>query len=172
MVAKRSAGIVLVRPVGQLGNEVDGPIEVLLVHPGGPFWAKKDIGAWSIPKGEYEADEDPRLVAEREFLEELGAECPDTELIDIGAVIQSGGKEVTAWCGVGTIDTSSVVSNTFETVWPPKSGRLQRFPEVDRAGFFSVDVALEKVLASQRPLIERALCALADAGRISPRAAR
>jgi predicted NUDIX family NTP pyrophosphohydrolase len=167
MAARRSAGIVLVRQSG----EGAGPVEILLVHPGGPFWAKKDAGAWSIPKGEYELGEDPRLVAEREFLEELGVACPDGDLIDVGAITQSGGKEVTAWCGVGTIDTSTIVSNTFEMVWPPKSGNVQRFPEVDRAGFFGLEVALQKVLASQRPLLERAVRALADAGRISRPAA-
>lgn len=157
-----SAGILLIR-------DVDGVAEFLLVHPGGPFWAKKDDKAWSIPKGEYAADEDPRTAARREFAEELGIGCPDDELIDLGEVQQAGGKRVRAWCGIGSIDTGSFVSNTFEMVWPPRSGRLQRFPEVDRAGYFTLDVASEKILVGQQPFLARALRALTEAGRLIAR---
>lgn len=155
-----SAGILLIR-------EVEGAAEVLLVHPGGPFWAKKDDGAWSIPKGEYSADEDPLTAARREFAEELGIECPDHDLLDLGEIKQPGGKRVRAWCGVGSIDTGSFVSNTFEMVWPPRSGRLQRFAEVDRAGWFMTDVAATKLLVGQRPFIDAALRALRQSGRLT-----
>ena len=155
-----SAGILLVR-------EVDGVPEFLLVHPGGPFWAKKDEGAWSLPKGEYAPDEDPLAAARREFAEELGCECPDEDLIDLGEVEQPGGKRVRAWCGIGSIDTGSIVSNTFEMVWPPRSGNLQRFPEVDRAGWFTLDIAGAKILVGQRRFIDSAVRALIQAGRLS-----
>ncbi|MCU1394959.1 MAG: hydrolase [Ilumatobacteraceae bacterium] len=135
------------------------------MHPGGPFWARKDLGAWSIPKGEYESDEDPRTAALREFREELGVDCPAVELTELGEITQSGGKRVVAWCGMGTIDTSTVVSNTFEMEWPPRSGVMRAFPEVDRAEFFAVDVALDRVVPGQRPLIERAAQWVADTDR-------
>ena len=141
-----------------------GVIEFLLVHPGGPFWAKKDSGAWSIPKGEYVDADDPEECARREFREELGVECPVQELIALGEIVQSGGKHVLAWCGVGSIDTAAIESNTFEMEWPPKSGRLQRFPEVDRAGYFDLATAEDKIVPGQRPLLERAIHALRDAG--------
>jgi predicted NUDIX family NTP pyrophosphohydrolase len=131
-----------------------GVAEVLLVHPGGPFWAKKDAGAWSIPKGEYAPDEDALAVARREFLEELGVPCPAEELIELGEVTQRGGKRVVAWCGVGDIDVTAVVSNTFEVEWPPRSGRRQSFPEIDRAEFFPIEVAMDKILDGQRPLLD------------------
>jgi len=140
-----------------------GP-EFLLVHPGGPFWAKKDAGAWSIPKGEYVDGDDPQECARREFREELGVDCPVQELIALGEVVQSGGKRVLAWCGVGDIDTAAIESNTFEMEWPPRSGRMQRFPEVDRAGYFGLAAAEEKIIPGQRPLLERALAAVRDAG--------
>ena len=124
------------------------------MHPGGPFWAKKDAGAWSIPKGEYGPAEDPLTVARREFVEELGVPCPAEDLIELGEVTQRGGKRVVAWCGVGDIDVAAVASNTFEIEWPPKSGRRQTFPEVDRAQFFPIDIAMEKILDGQRPLLD------------------
>ncbi len=155
----RSAGILLV-------CVVDSVAEFLLVHPGGPFWARKDSGAWSIPKGEYRPDEEPLACARREFREELGCDCPAQELIDIGEITQSAGKHVVAWCGVGEIDTSAIRSNTFEMQWPPKSGRMQQFPEVDRAGYFGWDVALDKIIVGQRPFLDSALRAVRHAGLI------
>jgi predicted NUDIX family NTP pyrophosphohydrolase len=160
MAARRqSAGLLLVRVV-------DGGAEFLLVHPGGPFWAKKDTGAWSIPKGEYDEADDPRACALREFREELGLDCPDPDLIELGEITQAGGKRVRAWCGVGAIDTTTIESNTFEMEWPPKSGQRQRFPEVDRAGYFDLHTAETKILPGQRPFLERAVRALRDAGRL------
>ena len=138
-----------------------GTVEVLLVHPGGPFWAKKDAGAWSIPKGEYEPDEDPLAAACREFIEELGIEPPDGERVGLGEVPQKGGKRVRAWAVEGDIDPAKVESNTFELEWPPRSGRRQSFPEVDRAGWFTLAEAHEKILDGQRPLLD-ALEALVD----------
>ena len=143
---------------------VGGVTELLLVHPGGPLWAKKDLGAWSIPKGEYAPGDDPQEAARREFAEELGVECPAEQLIDLGEIVQAGGKRVVAWCGLGAIDTSRIVSNTFEMDWPPRSGRRQSFPEIDRAEYFSAELAAEKILAGQRPFVDRALRALSDAG--------
>jgi predicted NUDIX family NTP pyrophosphohydrolase len=150
---RQSAGILLVRVVDRVA-------EFLLVHPGGPFWANKDAGAWSIPKGEYGLDEEPLACARREFREELGCECPAHDLIDIGEITQSGGKHVVAWCGVGEIDTAAVRSNMFEMQWPPRSGRMQQFPEVDRAGYFAWEAALEKIIVGQRPFLDSALLAL------------
>lgn len=157
-----SAGIVLVRT-----SVASGLAEVLLVHPGGPFWAKKDDGAWSIPKGEFASDEDPLTAARREFAEELGSQCPDDDLIAIGEIVQAGRKHVHAWAGLGSIDTTQIVSNTFEMIWPPRSGLLQRFPEVDRAGFFSLEDAHAKIIDGQWPLLDRALRALTSFGRLA-----
>lgn len=150
-----SAGIVLVRhfPVDP---------EFLLVHPGGPFWARKDDGAWSIPKGEYGTDGDALATAEREFVEELGSPCPAGPRVAIGEIRQKAGKVVRAWCVAGEIDTTTIVSNEFEIEWPPRSGRTQRFPEVDRAEFFDLATASRKILASQEPFLQRALDALAQ----------
>src|SRR3954469_20021191 len=138
MAAKRSAGILLHR-------ERDGAREVLLVPPGGPFWAKKDAGAWSIPKGEYEDGEDPRACALREFEEETGTAPPADALIDLGEVRQKSGKRVTAWAAEGDLDAGAVFSNTFAMQWPPRSGRMQEFPEIDRAGWFGAEAAREKL---------------------------
>ncbi len=148
MARRRSAGIVLHR-VGDAG------LEVLLVHPGGPFWAKKDLGAWSIPKGECEPDEDPRACALREFEEETGTRLPATELIELGAVVQKGGKEVTAWAARGDLDPASVRSNSFTMQWPPRSGREQEFPEIDRAEWFVLDEARAKLVSAQVELLDR-----------------
>ena len=150
---KRSAGLLMYRRAARA-------LELLLVHPGGPFWAKKDDGAWSIPKGEYDAGEDALTVAKREFAEELGV-AADGEFLDLGEVIQGGGKRVRAFALEGDFDVSSVRSNTFELEWPPKSGRRQTFPEVDRAGWFAPDAARQKILVGQQPFIERLLQALA-----------
>ncbi len=162
-MTRSSAGIVLVRLPVPSGTNVPVP-EILLVHPGGPFWRNKDLGHWSIPKGEYGGDEDPKLVALREFEEELGVGCPANRLFAIGQIRQAGGKVVTAWCGVGSIDTGAIVSNTFEMTWPPRSGVTAQFPEVDRAEYFAADEALARILPSQAPLIHAALSALGDAG--------
>jgi predicted NUDIX family NTP pyrophosphohydrolase len=129
-------------------------LEVLLVHPGGPFWRNKDTGAWSIPKGEMKPGEDPADVAQREFMEELGSEAPGP-LCAIGEVRQRGGKVVHAFAVEGNLDTRAISSNTFEMEWPPKSGRRQSFPEVDRAEWFDLRRAKEKILTGQQPLLER-----------------
>jgi predicted NUDIX family NTP pyrophosphohydrolase len=147
-VAKLSAGLLLHRGTGEA-------LEVLLVHPGGPFWARKDEGAWSIPKGEYLEGEDPLAAARREFDEELGTPPPEGPLVDLGEVRQAGGKRVVAWALGGDLDVDEITSNTFEMVWPPRSGRLQSFPEIDRAGWFSVDDARVKLLSGQRPFLDR-----------------
>ena len=153
----RSAGILLHR-------ERDGVREVLLVHPGGPFWAKKDAGAWSIPKGEYEDGDDPRACALREFEEELGTALPpDTELTDLGEVKQKSGKVITAYAAAGDVDADAITSNTFTIEWPPRSGRMQEFPEVDRAGWFSLEEAAEKLNPAQAELLVR-LAPLLDRG--------
>jgi predicted NUDIX family NTP pyrophosphohydrolase len=142
---KRSAGVLLRR-------QADG--RVLLVHPGGPFWARRDAGAWSIPKGEYEDPEDPEACARREFLEELGVE-PPAGLVDLGTVRQKNRKEVRAFYGEGDLDVSGIVSNTFEMEWPPRSGRMQAFPEIDRAEWFAVEEAREKLIPAQVEFLDR-----------------
>ena len=149
MPGKRSAGILLHR------RGADGAREVLLVHPGGPFWAKKDAGAWSIPKGEYDDGEDARAAALREFAEELGAPPPDGDLVDLGEVRQRSGKTVVAWALEGDADADAIRSNTFTMEWPPRSGTMREFPEVDRAGWFGLDEAREKILPAQAPLLDR-----------------
>jgi predicted NUDIX family NTP pyrophosphohydrolase len=133
----------------------EGGIEVLLVHPGGPFWRNKDVGAWSIPKGEIAASEDPEQAARREFAEELGPAASIGPLQALGEIRQRGGKRVIAFSGEGDFDTASLLSNTFEMEWPPKSGRLQAFPEVDRAEWFSLAMARLKILSGQIELIDR-----------------
>ena len=153
MPAKRSAGILLHRVR-------DGAREVLLVHPGGPFWAKKDLGAWSIPKGELDDGEDPRACARREFAEETGTALPDGALDDLGSVQLKSGKQVLAFAAEGDLDPATLVSNTFELEWPPRSGRMQAFPEVDRAGWFGLDAAREKLNPAQAAFVDR----LAGAG--------
>ena len=149
---KRSAGLLMYRRSHRT-------LELLLVHPGGPFWAKKDEGAWSIPKGEYDDGEDVRAVAKREFAEEVGA-VPDGALVDLGEVVQGGGKRVRAFALEGDFDVVRLQSNTFELEWPPKSGRRQTFPEVDRAAWFAPDTARQKILAGQRPFIDRLIDAV------------
>jgi predicted NUDIX family NTP pyrophosphohydrolase len=130
--------------------------EVLLVHPGGPFWRNKDDGAWSIPKGEYEPGEDPLEVALREFGEELGIAPPDaTDAVPIGELRQPSGKRVTAWALQGDADLADARSNTFTMEWPPRSGRKQEFPEVDRAGWFDLEEARRKLLRGQVGFLDR-----------------
>ncbi|HKS49491.1 MAG TPA: NUDIX domain-containing protein [Amycolatopsis sp.] len=147
MSGKRSAGILLYRR--------ENGTEVLLGHMGGPFWARRDAGAWSIPKGEYEPDETPEGAARREFQEELGLEVPSGELADLGTVRQSGGKVVTAWALEGEIDLDQVVPGTFELEWPKGSGRMREFPEVDRVEWFDLALAREKIVGGQRPFLDR-----------------
>ena len=152
---KRSAGILLYR-------RRDGAVEVLLVHPGGPLWASRDLGAWSIPKGEYGQDEDPLAVALREFEEETGQRPPQADLVELGEVRQRGGKVVTAWAAPGDLDPAAITSNTFTLEWPPRSGSRREFPEVDRAGWFGAAEARDKLLAAQAELIDRLLGVLAE----------
>ena len=125
------------------------------MHPGGPFWAKRDEGAWSIPKGEIGPGEAPLEVARREFREELGAEPPDGEVAALGVVRQAGGKTVHAWAVKGDFDVSALRSNSFEMEWPPRSGRRTTFPEVDRAAWFDLEAARVKVLDAQRAFLDR-----------------
>jgi predicted NUDIX family NTP pyrophosphohydrolase len=134
---------------------VGGGLEVLLVHPGGPFWARRDLGAWSIPKGEYGPDEAPLAAARREFAEELGVAAPEGPIEDLGEVRQKSGKLVRAWALAGDVDVSRLRSNTFTLEWPPRSGVTQEFPEVDRAEWFELAVAREKVTPAQVPLLDR-----------------
>jgi len=136
-----------------------GP-QVLLGHMGGPFWARKDAGAWSIPKGEYGEGEDPVAVALREFEEETGQRPPEGDLVALGEVRQRGGKVVSAWAAPGDLDPAAVTSNTFTLEWPPRSGTRREFPEVDRAGWFDPATAREKLLAAQAELVDRLLAAL------------
>ena len=126
---------------------------MLLGHMGGPFWAKKDDGAWSIPKGEHDADEDAEAAARREFAEELGLPVPATELVPLGEL--RGRKLLTVWAAEGDLDVTAVRSNTFELEWPPRSGRRQEFPEIDRAAWFDVDTARGRIVAAQRPFLDR-----------------
>ena len=151
---RRSAGLLLFRHSGER-------IEVLLVHPGGPFWAKRDHGIWSIPKGEYPEDEDALTAARREFAEELGSPPPDGETIELGEVRQKAGKVVRAWAVAGDLDAAQITSNTFEMQWPPRSGRTQEFPEVDRAQWFDLEQARERINPAQAALLDRLREALA-----------
>ena len=144
----QSAGLLLYR-------RRDGKLEVLLVHPGGPFWQKRDDGAWSIPKGEVAENESGMDVARREFQEELGAPPPDTEGTPLGTIRQKAGKVVEAWALPGDLDVTHSTSNTFVIEWPPRSGTMRSFPEVDRAAWFDLDAARRKLLPAQRPFIDR-----------------
>jgi predicted NUDIX family NTP pyrophosphohydrolase len=143
-----SAGILMFRRANRHA------IELLLVHPGGPIWAKKDLGSWSIPKGEIDKNEDLQAAALREFEEELGSH-PEGELIPLGEIIQASGKIVHAWALEGDLDTTKIRSNTFKMLWPPRSKTMQEFPEVDRAEFFSPAAAREKVNPAQVAFIDR-----------------
>jgi len=152
MATKRSAGVLLFRREG-------GATEFLLVHPGGPFWAKKDAGAWTIPKGQIEEDEEPRACAIRELEEELGPapKLDPEELIELGSIRQRAGKKVEAWAAEAEFDPASLDSNTFEMEWPPRSGRQVEFPEVDRAEWFGLEAARKKILPAQAELLDRLL---------------
>jgi predicted NUDIX family NTP pyrophosphohydrolase len=149
---RRSAGILLYRVVD---DGAEGRIEVLLGHMGGPFWARKDAGAWTIPKGEHELAEDPLSAARREFEEETGVSLPASDFVDLGEVHQSGGKVVRAWAVEGDLDPATAVSNTFEIEWPPKSGRMATFPELDRFEWFDLDTARSKIIVAQREFLDR-----------------
>ncbi len=142
---KLSAGILLFR------RRAAG-VEVLLVHPGGPFWAKKDLGAWSIPKGLADESEDPLAAAKREFLEETGMTV-EGRFLDLGAHKQPGGKTVVAFAHEGDFDPALLTSDKFSLEWPPRSGRMAQFPEVDRAAWFSIDEAFEKIHRGQTPIL-------------------
>lgn len=144
---KRSAGVLLFRRAGR-------EIEVLLAHPGGPFWRNKDDGAWSIPKGEYGEDEDSLAAAKRELAEETGLP-PSGDFIPLGEVRQPGGKVVSAWAVEGDFDTTKLRSNTFSLAWPPGSKKSQEFPEIDRAEWFPLEHARRKILKGQAELLER-----------------
>jgi predicted NUDIX family NTP pyrophosphohydrolase len=152
-MATESVGILMYKRGGK-------HLLVLLVHPGGPFWRQKDVGAWSIPKGERIAGEAPEVTARREFAEELGS-APAGPMQRLGSIRQRGGKQVEAFAVEGDFDVGRLSSNPFQIEWPPRSGRLQSFPEVDRAAWFTLPVARRKILAGQRPLLDRleALCA-------------
>jgi predicted NUDIX family NTP pyrophosphohydrolase len=153
MPARTSAGILLFRPRS-------GRLEVLLAHPGGPFFRNRDEGHWTIPKGEADGEESLVDVARREFEEETGHAAPDGDPIDLGSIVQKGGKIVHAWGLEGDLDPADAESNTFEMVWPPGSGRVQAFPEIDRVEWFDVDEAKRRVKPTQIPLIDRLVDAL------------
>jgi predicted NUDIX family NTP pyrophosphohydrolase len=146
--SRRSAGIVLHRGHGD-------QLEVLLVHPGGPAWSNRDLGAWSIPKGEYTDGEDPLDAARREFEEELGTEPPEAAADDLGEIRQRSGKRVHGWAIAGDLDVTRAVSNSVEFEWPPRSGRMIEIPEVDRAEWFGLEAARAKINAGQVPLLDR-----------------
>jgi predicted NUDIX family NTP pyrophosphohydrolase len=153
-MSPRSAGILAFR-------RTHGKIEVLLVHPGGPFWRNKDAGAWSIPKGEYDVGESAEAVARREFREELGIEL-NGAIFPLAVVRQRGGKVVTAFAAETDVDAKAIHSNTFEIEWPPRSGQSRQFPEVDRAAWFDLAAADEKINAAQRALLEQLKLICAD----------
>jgi predicted NUDIX family NTP pyrophosphohydrolase len=148
-MAQKSAGILMYRGTGS-------ELSVLLVHPGGPFWAKKDDGAWSIPKGLYTPDENPLAAAIREFKEETGAPI-DGPFTELGEFRQPGGKIITAWAAQGEFDPHQLQSNTFTMEWPPKSGLQKEFAEVDRAAWFRPTEAMQKIIKGQKPILEKLL---------------
>jgi predicted NUDIX family NTP pyrophosphohydrolase len=154
VTARRSAGILLYR------LSVDGAVQLLVGHMGGPLWARRDAGAWSIPKGEYAEGDDPLEAARREFAEETGHPVPALTFLDLGEVQQSGGKRVTVWAARGDLDPAAAVSNTFEMEWPPRSGVLRTFPEVDRVAWVSSDEARSLLVKGQVPFVDRLLEAL------------
>lgn len=142
----------------------DGALQVLVAHMGGPFWARKDERAWSIPKGECDPGEDPLAAARREWTEELGLPAPGGDVVDLGEVRNTSGKRVRAWAVQGDVDPEAIVPGTFETEWPPRSGRTQEFPEVDRVAWVAPDVARVKLVAAQAAFVDRLEQALADQG--------
>jgi predicted NUDIX family NTP pyrophosphohydrolase len=156
----QSAGILMYRRSGT-------GLEVLLVHPGGPYWRRKDEGAWSIPKGEIDGEEDASTVARREFAEETGVVLADQPLEPLGEIRQRAGKRVIAFAVEGDLDVHAIRSNTFEIEWPPRSGKMQTFPEIDRAGWFDLVAARTRILEGQRPLLDR-LAELVDRSGTAP----
>ena len=157
---RTSAGIVLWR-------SRQGRLEVLLAHQGGPFWAKKDLGHWTIPKGEAEPGEELVAVARREFAEETGTKVPDGPLVELGEIRQKSGKLVLGWAAEGDLDPSTAVSNTFDLEWPPHSGIVRSFPEIDRVEWFKLGEARRRLKAAQVPFLDRLESALADAPPLS-----
>jgi predicted NUDIX family NTP pyrophosphohydrolase len=155
-VARNSAGLLLYR-LGERGSEV------LIAHMGGPFWARREEGAWTIVKGEHGSEEEPLAAARREFAEETGAEPPPGEAIDLGEIRQSGGKRVRAWALEGDLDTDRLRSNTFEIEWPPRSGRIAEFPEIDRLRWCDLDTARRLLIKGQIPLLDELARRLAGA---------
>lgn len=154
-MSRHSAGILLFR-------KAEADLEVLIAHMGGPLWARRDAGAWSVPKGECEPDEEPVAAARREFQEELGLPVPDGELVDLGSVRQSGGKQVSVWALAGDLDPSVVVPGTFEMEWPRGSGLMRQFPEIDRVRWFDVESARAKLVGAQREFLDRLTDRLSD----------
>lgn len=152
---RTSAGIVLWR-------EREGRLEVLLGHPGGPYFAGKDAGHWTVLKGEVDPGEDLLAVARREFEEETGHPLPEGRTLELGEIRQKSGKRVLAWAAQGDLDTATALSNSFEMEWPPRSGRMREFPEIDRVEWFGLDEAREKIKAAQAPFLHRLERALAD----------
>lgn len=148
MAKKQSAGLLVYRRAGE-------DAEVFIAHMGAPYWAKKDQGAWSIPKGEYDASEEPLTAAKREFEEEIGQLAPSSKFLYLGEVNRQDGKNIKVWATEGDIDSAKVKSNTFEMEWPPKSGRVQKFPEIDRAEWFSLEEACQKLNTEQDEFIRR-----------------
>lgn len=144
---KRSAGVLMFRKRSNV-------LEVLLAHPGGPFYRNKDLGVWSIPKGEFTEEEDARTAAIREFKEELGAKISG-EMTELQPIIQKSGKEVLAWAVEGDFDPTEMISNTFPLEWPPKSGKIVEFEEVDRVEWFTIGAAKQKILSAQAPLLDQ-----------------
>ena len=157
----KAAGILLWRRAG------DG-VEVLVAHMGGPLFARKTVGAWSVPKGEYLDDEEPFAAALREFAEELGQPVPATEFVPLGSVTQGSGKVVTVWAAEGDLDPDTCVSNTFELEWPPRSGRVQTYPEIDRVAWMTPDDARSLVIPAQAELVERLLAHLSPPDPTAP----
>jgi predicted NUDIX family NTP pyrophosphohydrolase len=161
MAGTRSAGLLVYR-------RRPGACEVFLVHPGGPFWRSKDVGAWSIPKGEFTPDEDPLDAARREFAEETGIEMSG-DFVPLASIRQPSGKTIEAWAVEGDCDPAMIRSNTFATEWPPRSGRVQQFPEIDRAAWFAIDEARSRIIKGQRGFLDELRRLL---GRDSARTAR
>jgi predicted NUDIX family NTP pyrophosphohydrolase len=155
-MAKRSAGLLLFR------RPAPGGLEVLIAHPGGPFFARRDTGVWSLPKGEYAAGEDPLDAACREFAEETGHEPPAGERIDLGSITQRGGKVVSAWAVAGDLDPSTISSNECELEWPPRSGVRRKFPEVDRVAWVEPDEARRRLVSAQAEFVDRLEALLAS----------
>lgn len=160
-MAKTSAGLLVYR-TSRHEDGSPGRTEVLIVHPGGPFWANKDDGVWSIPKGEYEPGDDTAACARREFSEELGSPSPNGAWVDLGEVTQRAGKRVRAWAVRGDLDVTNIHSNTFEIEWPPRSGRTQSFPEVDAAAWVGLEEARRKLVHAQAEFLDRLVNLLDD----------